>query len=143
MGRIIRQPSLEDSFFDYAVMVLPDVPPMSSFAERVTKEQTHVVKKALGVDEEQEEDTSVTNLGDLIKQEGAKSAFMDLGLLNDTIVNRENHSPIFNIKGDAVLFQKLKKNNIICSQRGGGIRVGFHFYNSEEDLEALLEILKH
>ncbi|RFN59704.1 aminotransferase class V-fold PLP-dependent enzyme [Marixanthomonas ophiurae] len=78
-----------------------------------------------------------------VLSEKAKLAFMDLGLLNDTIVNRENHSPIFNIKGDAVLFQKLKKNNIICSQRGGGIRVGFHFYNSEEDLEALLEILKH
>jgi len=72
----------------------------------------------------------------------AKLAFMNLGLLNETIVNRKNYSTIYNLKGDNVLFQKLKKNNIICSQRGGGIRVGFHFYNSEEDLEILLEILK-
>jgi len=73
----------------------------------------------------------------------AKLAFMDLGLLPDTIMNRENHSTIYNLKGDDVLFQKLKKNKIICSQRGGGIRVGFHFYNSEEDLERLLQVLKH
>tara|TARA_R100001369_G_scaffold58144_1_gene85002 strand:+ start:4403 stop:5482 length:1080 start_codon:yes stop_codon:yes gene_type:complete len=72
----------------------------------------------------------------------AKSAFVELGLLSETIVNRENHSAIYNIQGDDALFQKLKKNNIICSQRGGGIRVGFHFYNSEEDLEKLLEVLK-
>ncbi len=72
----------------------------------------------------------------------AKAAFMDLELLSESVVNRENQSSIYNLKGDDVLFQKLKKNNIICSQRGGGIRVGFHFYNSEEDLETLIQALK-
>ena len=71
----------------------------------------------------------------------AKHAFMDLNLLSETIVNRKNYSTIYNLKGNEALFQKLKDNNIACSQRGGGIRVGFHFYNTEEDLEKLLSVI--
>lgn len=40
------------------------------------------------------------------------------------------------------MFEKLKANNIICSPRGGGIRVSFHYYNSIEDLERLMEVMK-
>jgi len=71
----------------------------------------------------------------------AKSRFADLGLLEDKIVKRNIHSSIFNIKGDHDLFQKLSANNIICSKRGHGIRVSFHFYNSEEDLDKLIEVI--
>ena len=69
----------------------------------------------------------------------AKKKFEDLGLLEDLVVNRPEHSNIFNIKGSEGLFQKLKENNIICSQRGNGIRVSFHYYNTDEDLNTLLE----
>lgn len=72
----------------------------------------------------------------------AKMVFAELGLLEDRVVARENYSTIFNLQGDEQLFQKLKENNIICSQRGKGIRVSFHFYNTEEDLEALVTCLK-
>ncbi|PVW17165.1 aminotransferase class V-fold PLP-dependent enzyme [Marixanthomonas spongiae] len=71
----------------------------------------------------------------------AKTAFTKAGLLSETVANREIHSSIFNLKGNDALFQKLKSNNITCSQRGGGIRVGFHFYNTEEDLEIFLKAL--
>ncbi len=72
----------------------------------------------------------------------AKAEFSAMELLEEAVENRNGHSNIFNIKGDAALFQKLTKNKIICSQRGKGIRVGFHFYNSENDIERLIDILK-
>ncbi len=71
----------------------------------------------------------------------AKKEFMKLGLLGDASVRRSHHSTIFNLKGNAELFQKLKENKIIASLRGKGIRVSFHLYNSEEDLEKLLSLL--
>jgi selenocysteine lyase/cysteine desulfurase len=72
----------------------------------------------------------------------AKSEFTALGLLENEVVNRGEHSNIFNIKADNKLFKKLKDNNIICSQRGKGIRVSFHFYNTDSDLEKLLSVIK-
>ena len=71
----------------------------------------------------------------------AKREFTKLGLLESSVANRALHSCVFNIKGDAALFQKLKENNVIASLRGKGIRVSFHFYNSEKDLEKLLALL--
>ena len=72
----------------------------------------------------------------------AKEAFLELGLLNRVAASRQNHSTIFNIKGDAKLFNKLKDENIIASLRGDGIRVSFHIYNTETDLNRLLAVLK-
>ncbi|RMA57613.1 selenocysteine lyase/cysteine desulfurase [Ulvibacter antarcticus] len=72
----------------------------------------------------------------------AKLRFAELDLLDETTLNREQHSNIFSLKGGDAIFQKLKENKIICSQRGKGIRVGFHFYNTEEDLEKLIKVFK-
>ncbi|MGB7843116.1 MAG: aminotransferase class V-fold PLP-dependent enzyme [Salinimicrobium sp.] len=74
--------------------------------------------------------------------EAAKQSLGALGLLEDVVMKRGNHSSIFNIKGDQKLFEKLRSKDVICSQRANGIRLSFHFYNSEEDLEKLLKILK-
>lgn len=71
----------------------------------------------------------------------AKKRFEELELLNEAVARREQHSTIFNIKAKNGLFQKLKENGIICSQRGKGIRVSFHFYNSLEDLDKLIEVI--
>ena len=72
----------------------------------------------------------------------AKTAFEKEGLLEEAVVRRNNHSSIFNIKGDEALFRKLRSKNIICSQRGEGIRVSFHYFNTGQDLEKLLKALK-
>jgi selenocysteine lyase/cysteine desulfurase len=72
----------------------------------------------------------------------AKKAFEKQGLLEPAVAKRSLHSSIFNIKGDEAVFRKLRSNNILCSQRGEGIRVSFHYFNSEEDLEKLLKVLK-
>lgn len=74
--------------------------------------------------------------------EKAKSRFSDLNLLNNNTSLRMEHSSIFNLNGDKEMFQKMKDNNIIASLRGGGIRVSFHYYNSEEELDRLVEVLR-
>ena len=71
----------------------------------------------------------------------AKREFEKRGLLEKAVSVRENHSTIFNLKGDRELFDKLAANNIICSLRGKGIRVSFHIYNNRSDLLKLLEII--
>lgn len=73
--------------------------------------------------------------------ETAKESFLDLGLLPKYIAERETHSSIFNLKGDVALFKKLRQNNIACSMRGDGIRVSFHYYNNQKDLNKLIDIL--
>ncbi|MEP2280612.1 aminotransferase class V-fold PLP-dependent enzyme [Maribacter sp.] len=72
----------------------------------------------------------------------AKSEFEKLGLLTDEIVNRKQHSTIFNIKADNAVFQKLKDNDVFCAQRGDGVRLSFHFYNTEAEIDAIVKILK-
>lgn len=65
-----------------------------------------------------------------------------LGLLEDDFVQRKNYSTIFNIKGNESLFQKLTDAGVLCSQRGAGLRLSFHCYNDENDIEQLVNILK-
>jgi selenocysteine lyase/cysteine desulfurase len=72
----------------------------------------------------------------------AKEEFEKLGLLEERVVKRKVHSSIFNIKGDDKLFNLLRSKDIICSQRGEGIRVSFHYFNTEEELEELLKVLR-
>src|SRR5699024_2995691 len=62
--------------------------------------------------------------------EKAKEVFTVMDLLDTSVRKRKQHSSIFNLKGDDALFQKLTSNGVLCSQRGNGIRVGFHYYNT-------------
>lgn len=72
----------------------------------------------------------------------AKASFEDRGLLDSAVTGRELHSSIFNLTGDDALFSFLTDQKIICSRRGGGIRVSFNYFNDSEDLEVLLRALK-
>jgi len=72
----------------------------------------------------------------------AKNEFASLGLLQEDVVNRDIHSSIFNIKGDDKLFNYLRSNNVICAQRGKGIRLSFHYFNTIEEIENLVQLLK-
>ncbi len=72
----------------------------------------------------------------------AKKEFLALGLLEEAVALRKDHSTIFKIKGDDSMFAHLTKNNILCSQRGNGIRFSFHYYNSDKDLEYIVRIIK-
>ena len=72
----------------------------------------------------------------------AKKRFIDLGLLDPIIKNQIAHSNIFNIVGDKKLYEKLLHNQIICSMRGNGIRVSFGMFNSEKDLDKLIDCIE-
>tara|TARA_R110002167_G_scaffold218932_6_gene423557 strand:+ start:1981 stop:3069 length:1089 start_codon:yes stop_codon:yes gene_type:complete len=74
--------------------------------------------------------------------EKAKKELTALGLLEDAVVSRTSHSTIFNIKGDDRRYQKLIENDVLCSQRGQGIRLSFHFYNTEQEIDEIVRILK-
>ncbi len=72
----------------------------------------------------------------------AKEEFEALNLLEDAVVSRTVHSTIFNIKGDENVFHKLTESGVVCSQRGNGIRLSFHFYNTVQDIQEIVKILK-
>jgi len=74
--------------------------------------------------------------------EKAKNEFQKLGLLEDKFNDRKEHSTIFNIKADEATFQHLLANEVNCVQRGEGIRLSFHFYNLEEEIDSIVKILK-
>lgn len=72
----------------------------------------------------------------------AKISFENLDLLDQVVASRANHSTIFNIKGTMEIFNKLLENNVVCVQRGDGIRLSFHFYNTLEEVDKIIKILK-
>ena len=59
-----------------------------------------------------------------------------------TVATRELHSTIFNIKAKQQVFDKLLQENVVCAQRGDGIRLSFHIYNTIDEIEAVTDILK-
>lgn len=73
--------------------------------------------------------------------EETKKDLSRLNLLEDAVSRRAAHSNIFNIKGDDALFEKLQKHQIACSQRGQGIRIGLHYYNTWSDVEKFLKVV--
>ncbi|MEP2936757.1 MAG: aminotransferase class V-fold PLP-dependent enzyme [Gilvibacter sp.] len=65
-----------------------------------------------------------------------------LGFINPKIQKRSDHGPILSITSAPGLFAYLRENNILCSERGEGIRISFHFYNNKKDLDVLFQALK-
>ena len=65
-----------------------------------------------------------------------------LELLDTTIEGRPKHSSIFNIPGDKKRYSSLIENEIRCKQRGNGIRISLHFYNTEQDIEHLVNCIE-
>jgi selenocysteine lyase/cysteine desulfurase len=65
----------------------------------------------------------------------------DLGLKLQTPKERQCRSGIVNFKidGSQELVEKLGKKGIVVSARANGIRVSPHFYNTEEEIDALMK----
>ncbi|MCG3216746.1 MAG: aminotransferase class V-fold PLP-dependent enzyme [Candidatus Heimdallarchaeota archaeon] len=61
-----------------------------------------------------------------------------------TPTDREFRSGIINIRlpDNVEIAKKLKQQKIIVSSRYGGIRISPHFYNTEEDIDNLIDTLK-
>jgi selenocysteine lyase/cysteine desulfurase len=89
------------------------------------------------------EQIGIENISAAIKKRTlyAMEGLIEKGLLPEKSINRKEHSSIINFTGDQLLFEKLQSNNIVCSPRGGGIRVSFHYYNSMDEVSTLLKLL--
>ena len=74
--------------------------------------------------------------------ERAFKGLAELGLLREDTLQRAQHSSVFNLKGDEKLLEYLKQKDILAAYRGGGIRIGFHFYNTTKDVDKLLDALR-
>lgn len=73
----------------------------------------------------------------------AKEQFLSLGLLDGTIVKRTvKHSNIFNLQLSDKQAQLLSERNIVFSKRGPGVRLSFHLYNTEKDVDKVVKILR-
>lgn len=84
-------------------------------------------------------DVIAQKLQDLSRK--AKNALTERGLLTPAVVGRAQHSTIFNIPNHIELAKRLQEANIIVSPRGDGLRLSFHIFNTEQDLEKLLTVL--
>ena len=69
-------------------------------------------------------------------------AFKSRKLLDDKVSKRRQHSSIFNLNISQDKFQDFEKANIILSKRGEGLRIGFHYHNTIDDLEHFLDFIR-
>lgn len=72
----------------------------------------------------------------------AKTEFLNLGLLDTNVIEEKSHQNIFSLKGTQSDIDMLKEKGILSSFRGGRIRIGFQYFNTEQDLKNLLEAVK-
>ncbi|MFC3563194.1 aminotransferase class V-fold PLP-dependent enzyme [Pedobacter jamesrossensis] len=63
------------------------------------------------------------------------------GLIPEWMLARKEQSTIISIPLKNEIVKKLENVKILCSARGKGIRISFHFYNTENDLNRFLEAL--
>jgi selenocysteine lyase/cysteine desulfurase len=89
------------------------------------------------------QELGIKNIEDKITQLSlkARQAFTERDLLSPAVKNREEHSNIFSLMLPNAKIQELQDSNIIFTYRGAGVRVSFHFYNTESDLERLLAVI--
>lgn len=71
-----------------------------------------------------------------------KEVLGSMSLLDDALMQRQSHSTIFNIPDPGGRYDYMQEEGIVCSPRGGGIRLSFHCYNTLNDLDRLVEVLK-
>lgn len=72
----------------------------------------------------------------------AKQLLYEHGWISPWVMERKQHGSIFILEGEESLYKKLIDHKIQCVPRGKGVRVSFHYYNSEQDIHRLIEVLK-
>ncbi|MGI9548016.1 MAG: aminotransferase class V-fold PLP-dependent enzyme [Flavobacteriaceae bacterium] len=72
----------------------------------------------------------------------ALQEFGQLGLLQDEVLARKEHGSIFRISGDRSVYDELLRQGVRCSWRSDGIRLSFHFYNTEKEIDLIAKIVK-
>jgi selenocysteine lyase/cysteine desulfurase len=68
---------------------------------------------------------------------------LDLGLCAKTPTDSAGPLVVLLAKDSTQLVQKLAEADIVASNRHDGLRISFHVYNTMDDVEAVVEILKN
>ena len=76
-----------------------------------------------------------------ILSDKARLELSSRGLIPEWMVDRKYQSNIMSLPLEQKTVEQLAAAKILCSPRGAGTRVSFHFYNTEEDLNRLLQVL--
>lgn len=64
-----------------------------------------------------------------------------IGKLSSAALKRKRHASFYNLDLNEKAYQELLKNNVDCIQRGKGVRIGVHHYNTKADIDAFIQIL--
>ena len=71
----------------------------------------------------------------------ARQSFYEKGLIPDWMYNRKQQSTIINLPLGDVTIDRMNAAGILSARRGKGLRISFHFYNTEEDFNQFLNLL--
>jgi selenocysteine lyase/cysteine desulfurase len=67
---------------------------------------------------------------------------LDLGIRAKTPADSEGPLVVLQSKDSNLLVQKLAENDIAASSRHDGLRIAFHVYNTMDDVQAVVNVLK-
>ena len=71
----------------------------------------------------------------------ARQSFHEKGLIPDWMYSRKQQSTIINLPLGDETIDKVNAAGILSARRGKGLRISFHFYNNQEDLNHFLKFL--
>lgn len=66
----------------------------------------------------------------------------ELGLRAKTPADSVGPLVVLQCANAVALVEKLAANNVVCSSRHDGLRISFHVYNTQDDVESVLAVLK-
>ena len=76
-------------------------------------------------------------------KERVAESFGELGLLDEWVFQRPQQGMIFSVPYSEERWKRLTEvSDISCAMRAGRIRVGFHFYNTTEEVDFISSVLK-
>lgn len=67
---------------------------------------------------------------------------LDLGIRTKTPANSAGPLVVLQSKDSNLLVQKLAESDIVASNRHDGLRIAFHVYNTLDDVQAVVDVLK-
>ncbi len=67
---------------------------------------------------------------------------LDLGIRSKTPADSEGPLVVLQSTDSNLLVQKLAESDIVASNRYDGLRIAFHVYNTMDDVQAVVEVLK-
>jgi len=70
------------------------------------------------------------------------SCARDLGIRTKTPADSAGPLVVLQCKDSTLLVQKLAESDIVASNRHDGLRISFHVYNTMDDVQAVVEVLK-